>query len=473
MERIASEGDRPVIAIVGGGASGLVAAIAAAQTWRAMEHERLREAQAGGQEPERIPAPEILVLEKDERVGRSILATGNGRCNFFNARPSEGNYRSPKLVEEAFWAIELHRRSIPCMEKGDSAIENFFGSLGLCWKEDEEGRCWPITNKASTVLDLLRAGCAANGVHEHCNCQVERIERTSDSGRFALHISDGRIVHADAAVVATGGGLGTRLLPPEVATAPFQPLLCPLAVEENWVRSLENIRVRAEVHLERDGQVVKSQRGEVQFRKFGVSGIAVFNLSRDARVKDTLVLDLLPTLRECDAVPFLNRRLKVMRSALGRTPTVGETLSGAVLPRIGEIVADQAGLDIRHPVQKGDTALLVPALKNIRLTVKNTAGNVSHQIMRGGIAADQLDPRTMQLACAPGLFAAGEAVDVDADCGGHNLRWAWTSGYLAGAAAARMAAAQGVEFCDYYLQSENQRRVEETASTRHKLAPKA
>lgn len=450
MERIASEGDRPVIAIVGGGASGLVAAIAAAQTWRAMEREKASDQQTSGQKPEPSPAPEVLILEKDERVGRSILATGNGRCNLFNTRPDEGNYRNPRLVEEAFWAIELHRRSIPCMEKGDSAIENFFGSLGLCWKEDEEGRCWPITNKASTVLDLLRTGCNANGAQERCGCQVERIERIPNNNRFALHITDGRIVHADAVVVATGGGLGKGMLPPEVETAPFQPLLCPLAVQESWVRSLENIRVRAEVRLERTGEVLRRQQGEVQFRKFGVSGIAVFNLSREARAGDALMLDLLPHMRECDAVPFLNRRRKLMRDALDRTPTVEETLSGLALPRIGEIVADHAGLDIHRPIQKGDTALLVPALKNIRLTVKGTAGNVSHQIMRGGIVADQLSPHTMQIEGVPGLFAAGEAVDVDADCGGFNLRWAWTSGYLAGASAARLVAEQGVEFCDYH-----------------------
>ena len=450
MECIASEGDRPVIAIVGGGAAGLVAAIAAAQTWRAMEREKASDQQTSGQKPEPSPVPEVLILEKDERVGRSILATGNGRCNFYNTCPGEGDYRNPKLVKEAFWAIELHRHSIPCMEKRGSAIENFFASLGLCWKEDEEGRCWPATNKASTVLDLLRTGCNANGAQERCDCQVERIERIPNNNRFALHITDGRIVHADAVVVATGGGLGKGMLPPEVRTAPFQPLLCPLAVEESWVRSLENIRVRAEVRLERTGEVLKRQQGEVQFRKFGVSGIAVFNLSREARVGDALVLDLLPHMCECDAVPFLNRRLKMMRSALGCTPTVEETLSGLVLPRIGEIVADHAGLDIHRPMQKDNTALLVPALKNIRLTVKNTAGNVSHQIMRGGIAADQLSPHTMQIEGVPGLFAAGEAVDVDADCGGFNLRWAWTSGYLAGANAAMMVAGQGVEFCDYH-----------------------
>ncbi len=408
MQDRRAEAATPAIAVVGGGASGLTAAIAAAQTWRA---------RTGGTTSAAAPELDIRIFEKDDRVGRSILATGNGRCNVFNTRPEAGNYRNSPFVEKAFRALEERRPPLAAAQ-GETAVEVFFSSLGLVWKEDEEGRCWPVTNKASTVLDVLRTGCRANGAQECCDSPVTRIERTGAGGRFALRLADGRISHADAVVVATGSGLAGGLLPEGIEAEPPTAMLCPLSVREKWVRSLENIRVRAEVHLVRGSRTVRQQAGEVQFRKFGVSGIAVFNLSRDARAGDQLVLD----------------------PARGRTPTVEETLSGLVLPRVGEVVLGQLGLEGGRPVAPGNVERLAAALKNLSLTVTGLANNVSHQITRGGIAAGQLVPETLQIASAPGLFAAGEAVDVDADCGGFNLLWAWASGYLAGMSAAKTLA---------------------------------
>lgn len=431
MHKQKAEDNTPTIAIVGGGASGLVAAIAAAQTWRACRHNTDGAPSTGG-------APAIHILEKDDRVGRSILATGNGRCNVFNTQPAAGNYRNSTFVEKVFRVVEKTDLPIARTQEGGPAVEGLFSSLGLVWKEDDEGRCWPLTNKASTVLDVLRTGCRANGVQECCDSQVARVERTGEGGSFALRLSDGRIYHADAVVMATGSGLGNGLLPEGVEAIAPVPMLCPLAVRESWVRSLENIRVRAEVRLVRGGQIIGQQAGEVQFRKFGVSGIAVFNLSRMACAGDLLMLDLLPSLDECEAPAFLRRRLEAMHAALGRIPTVEETLSGLVLPRVAEVVLGQAGLTGGTATGPGDIGRLAATLKRIPLTVSGLANNVSHQITRGGIAVDQLAPETMQLVNAPGLFAAGEAVDVDADCGGFNLLWAWTSGYLAGASAARM-----------------------------------
>ena len=431
MQQNRAETSTPAIAIVGGGAAGLTAAIAAAQTWRA---------RTGGKTgAAALPELDIRIFEKDDRVGRSILATGNGRCNVFNTRPEAGNYRNFPFVREVLRAAEDCQPPLAAVQ-GKNVVEPFFSGLGLVWKEDEEGRCWPVTNKASTVLDVLRTGCRANGARECCDSPVTRIERTGAGGRFALRLADGRISHADAVVVATGSGLAGGLLPEGIGAEPPTAMLCPLSVREKWVRSLENIRVRAEVRLVREGRTVREQAGEVQFRKFGVSGIAVFNLSRDARPGDQLVLDLLPAFGEAEAMAFLSRRLEAMGAALGRTPTVEETLSGLVLPRVGEVVLGQLGLAGNRPVAADDIDRLAAALKSVTLTVTGLANNVSHQITRGGIAAEQLAPETLQIAGAPGLFAAGEAVDVDADCGGFNLLWAWASGYLAGTNAAKTLA---------------------------------
>ncbi|WP_281508418.1 aminoacetone oxidase family FAD-binding enzyme [Parvibacter caecicola] len=431
MQDRRAEAATPAIAVVGGGASGLAAAIAAAQTWRACGGGRAHAA-AGR-------LLDIRIFEKDDRMGRSVLATGNGRCNVFNTRPEAGSYRNRPLVQAVLRAAESCRPPLAAVQ-GQTAVERFFSGLGLVWREDEEGRCWPVTNKASTVLDVLRTGCRANGARECCDSPVTRIERDGAGSRFALRLADGRISHADAVVVATGSGLAGGLLPEGIEAEPPTAMLCPLSVREKWVRSLENIRVRAEVRLVRGDRTVRQQAGEVQFRKFGVSGIAVFNLSRDARAGDQLVLDLLPAFDEVEAMAFLRRRLEAMGAALGRTPTVEETLSGLVLPRVAEVVLGQLGLEGGLPVTADDISRLTSALKNLTLTVTGLANNVSHQITRGGIAVEQLAPETLQIASAPGLFAAGEAVDVDADCGGFNLLWAWASGYLAGTSAAKMLA---------------------------------
>lgn len=537
---------RERIAIVGGGAAGLAAAVEAARALRE------RGMEGGGR---------VVVFEADERVGRSILATGNGRCNFSNAEVFAGAYRNARFVGEMLIGLlargeracagESGRYGDPC---GDGSrpdpVHRFFEDLGMLSREEGEGRLYPATGKASTVVDVLRAAAAALGAVEACGRRVERIEAPrEEGGLFHLRFADGSIEHAAAVIVAVGGkhalpdggrsAGGKRALPagsraasaasgrdrathgaakadPRVAAGrsgaaallpdryeaePPRPVLGPLAVREQAPRTLDNIRVRTNVWLAaaagRDalpssvrldpdldpaawnaaddadrawanefgkadascapapseqagvpcGRLKALERGEVLFRSYGVSGICVFNLSRFAEPGDVLLIDVLPQVRAVDCEQMLRaryRRLSSSRGLLGAgfpDPLTSEAfLRGMLLPAVARIVLEQAGVDPAAPLAKMDVAPLARALKALPLTVTGIGDERQCQVLRGGLSVAAFDPRTMGSRLDAGLFAAGEALDVDAPCGGYNLHWAWASGLAAGASAARFVA---------------------------------
>lgn len=464
------------IAIVGGGAAGLAAAVAAG--------ERLREVAA---------CCEVVIYEADERVGRSILATGNGRCNFSNTRVDEGDYRNAGFVTQALEALgalaategaapvapaeiesleTLQSQCAECCDEGavasegavapevtlategaaipesmatpEDPVRRFFASLGLLWREEDDGRCYPATNKASTVLDVLRAAAAASGVREECGCGVVGIDAPAKAGaRFTLRMADGAFVRADAVILACGGraGLGVAAgghaaadLVPEgfdFQEERLRPVLGPLKTDTHAIKGLDGVRVRCAAKLLRAGKLIASERGEVLFRAYGVSGIAVFDLSRHALAGDELVLDLLPDVRECDVHTFANARYALM-AGQGIARTCEDFLRGLVLPLVGRAVLAQAGIKRDAPCSQDALAQLVLALKRFSMDVHGVADARQCQVARGGLGVDAFCPQTMESRALPGFFAVGEALDTDARCGGFNLHWAWSSGILAG-----------------------------------------
>ena len=499
------------IAIIGGGAAGLAAAVAAG-----------RELAAAGL----AGSAGVVVFEADERVGRSILATGNGRCNFSNRSASPGLYRNARFVADAMTAL-LARDSERAAADGrkrdarEDPVHGFFDRLGLLAREEGDGRLYPATGKASTVVDVLRAAAADLGVAEACGRRAVRVDAPeSQGGLFHIRFADGSIEHAAAVVVAAGGkhAIGAAaLLPQRYAAVPPRPVLGPLAVREHAPRTLDNIRVRAavwlaagsqnearlaQVRLDPDldpaswnaadeaerawasefgaadascapspsqqagvpcGSLKAHERGEVLFRSYGVSGICVFNLSRFAAPGDVLLIDLLPQVRAVDCEQMLRRRFNALAAARNRIasgascasgadaasgprPLTGEAfLRGMLLPAVAQAVCAQAEVDPSAALAKDDLARLARALKAFPLTVEGIGDARQCQVLSGGLSVDQFDPRTMESRLDAGLFAAGEALDVDAPCGGYNLHWAWASGMLAGASAARRVARPDAE----------------------------
>ena len=290
--------------IIGGGAAGLAAAVAAADALRARGVRVGADAGADG--------VDVAVCEADERVGRSILATGNGRCNFSNAQVDAAAYRNAAFVGAAL--DELRRAG--GLRGGDGAdpVHAFFADLGLVWREEGEGRLYPLANKATSVLEVLRAAASDAGVREECGREAVRLDAPARKGdRFHVRFADGAVLHAEAVIVAAGGNAARALVPEGLAWEEPRAVLGPLRTDARLVKALNNIRVRCAASLVgRDGAEKACERGEVLFRDYGVSGIAVFNLSRFAEPGDTLRIDLLPRM---DA-PMLEQLLLERRSRL-------------------------------------------------------------------------------------------------------------------------------------------------------------
>lgn len=436
------------IAIIGGGAAGLAAAIAA------------------GNELARLGVAdecEIVLFEADpERVGRSILATGNGRCNFTNAHIDPACYHNADFVEAVLRSlarlseVSEWESAQPVGAYGISAqgstqsagvfeapVQRFFSSLGLMWREEGEGRMYPAANKASSVLDVLRAALDVSGARVEFGKALRAIEAPArGKTRFHLRFSDGSIAHAEKVVLAVGGrGVSavdtSSVIPCELT----RPVLGPLATDSRITRQLNNIRVKCAVSLERSGSLVAREEGELLFRDYGVSGVCVFNLSRFACEGDVLSIDFLPHMPAADRDAWLFARRKHLSARLGENGQIAaeDVLRGAMLPQVAQVLCKCAGIDPARPLFKKDVLALSRVIGGLRLTVRGVGDAKQCQVSRGGLSIAAFDPQTMGAVRASGLFAAGEALDVDAPCGGYNLHWAWSSGLLAGVSAARSA----------------------------------
>ena len=418
------------LVVIGGGAAGLTAAVAAAR------------AADGG-------ALEVVVLEADERAGRSILATGNGRCNFSNAHIDAGAYRNAGFVAEALGELRARGERRARAGSGpaaahtdggdDDPVRGFFADVGLAWREEAEGRLYPAANKASSVLDVLRAAAADVGVRTLCNRRVVRIDAPTHAGeRLHLRCADGAVEHADAVVVTVGGrGIDALELPCGLEKLPTEPTLGPLRTENALTKRLNNLRVRCTATLEdAQGRCKARERGEVLFRDYGVSGIAVFNLSRFARPGDAVCLNLLEGASLVEARELLSER-RARLATLARELTYERLLCGLVLPQLAEELARCAGLRPSDRATDEGADALAGALVRLPLAVRGPGDARQCQVRRGGLAVEGFDARSLRAHALPGLYAAGEALDVDGPCGGYNLHWAWASGLLAGESAAR------------------------------------
>jgi predicted Rossmann fold flavoprotein len=404
------------VVIVGGGAAGLAAAVAAARD-----------------------GAQVSVLEERKRVGKSILVTGNGRCNLTNTRVGPNAYNAPDFVAPVLSRL------------GYAQIKDFFRNLGLCVREEDGGKVYPLSNSATTVTDVLYNACLRLGVEIVCRFRARGIEK---EGEDAAVVSEaGERVLADAVIIASGGG--SRLL--ETCgheLVPFQPVLCSLATDTGPIRGLSGVRARARVsayhggdRLRASGAVTQnrevnkpfaSESGEVLFRDYGLSGIVIFDLSRYVEPGDYLSLHLHPATDEVEAVHHLEGRVERL-GIEGKPFSYGDLLRGMFHSRINDALIAYAGLKPRDQVDANRLDDLAHACVDFRLQVKGIGDAKHAQVTRGGAKLDQFDPTALESLVVPGVYAAGECLDVDGRCGGFNLHWAWASGI----AAARAAVGKG------------------------------
>ena len=393
---------RREVVIIGAGASGLAAAIAAARRGAV-----------------------VTVVEADVKPARKVLRTGNGRCNLSNTAIRTNNPGSwmPRYNDPAFVR--------PALEELDcAAIREAFQSLGLFTYEDAEGRVYPVTNRARSVVDVLLKECSQLGTRIVLETSIARIVADGD-GRPAAVAGDGTIFRGDALVIACGCDADLPRGSGIPATEP-QYVLGPVPTDPEWVRRMDGVRMRAALIVEaRSGKTLFREKGEVLFRKKGVSGIVVFDASRFASPGDVLALDLLPWIDAGELTAEIERRL------IGVDPLADADalFDGLLVREVAETLVSRAS-GRSHPQARDVVPSEVARLaKRYELVVAGTPPADGSQVSRGGIPTTCVDPLTFVIDGLHGVHACGESLDVDGACGGFNLHWAWASGILAGRAA--------------------------------------
>ena len=404
------------ILIIGGGASGIAAALSAAEA---------------------APHAKITILEGLDRVGKKILATGNGRCNLSNESISPDCYHTERPDR-----LERFLTRMPT----ETAVE-FFRRQGLLCASDEAGRLYPYCRQASMVLDVLRLALERSGVRIECGCRVAEI--SCKNGRFTVKSEAGGSYRGDAVILTTGGkaapsqgvtGVGYTLAKRfgHHCTALY-PALVPLRSSHSALKGLKGIRVQCRAALLDGDREAACEQGELQFADYGLSGIPAMQLScylgkLRGNGRRAVSIDFFPELSAEELHTIL-----AQRAASYGTETLETLFLGLIHKRVLYAVMKDIGIG---PLSRTGSELkakeidrLTTALKGWLLSVEGTLAWEQAQVTGGGIALDEISD-TFESLRQPGLYLAGELLDVTGTCGGYNLHWAWCSGMAAGRAAA-------------------------------------
>ena len=393
------------IAIIGAGASGMMAALAAAET-----------------------GAQVLLFERQSRVGRKLLATGNGRCNLSNIHTAPEKYHG----EDADFVIP----ALTAFSQGDTM--SFFEKLGLFTVTEDSGKVYPYSDQANSVVDVLRFALEQPNITLISGAEVSKVKKNGD--KFLITAAD--LYEADKVIVACGGAAGGKLGGTDLGymllrsmghtVTSLHPALVQLKTDTTSTRSLKGVRADAGLTLKRDGVTVLTNSGEVQFTDFGISGPAIFELSREAGYGGDLVLllDLLQPMDENTLCQYLAQKRQAFPALL-----LEDLLTGTLHNRLGRVVLKQAGFELtRRADSLTDRELtrIAHEIKFFPLTVTGVMGLELAQVTAGGVLTSEFRPDTLESRLCPGLFATGEVLDIDGDCGGYNLQWAWSSGRVAG-----------------------------------------
>ena len=398
-----------VVGIIGGGASGMAAALAAA------EHSR------------------VILFERQARVGRKLQATGNGRCNLTNLGANCGGYHGdqPDFADVALTAFDVE------------ATLQWFRSLGLYTVAEPSGRVYPYSDQANSVVDVLRFALERAGVELRAGFEVTRLRRTENG--FQVE-GNGETVLCDRVIVACGGLAGTKLggsmsgyqLLRSMGhkMTKLRPTLVQLKTGWNGTAALKGVRANCHARILCDRRLHAESIGELQFTEYGLSGPVIFEISRDAchgRGEWVCCLDFLPQTEEERLYQDL-----LCRREMGIT--ADDLLTGVLHNRLGRVLTKAVGISGNAAVcslTDEELARVCRAVKNFEVSLTEPMGMDSAQVTAGGILTSEFDPKTMESRLVPGLYACGEVLDIDGDCGGYNLQWAWSSGRCAGLSAGK------------------------------------
>ena len=399
------------IGIIGGGAAGMAAALAASEYKNCS----------------------VVLMERQARLGKKLSATGNGRCNLSNLHASEGGYNGD----------DPHFHEYALNKYPPEETLQWFADLGLYTVAEPSGKIYPYSDQANSVVDVLRFSLEKENIEVLTDFEVMKVKKTGET--FSVTSKD-RTLEFDRLIIACGGLAGTKLGGTMAGykllrafghkCTKLRPAL--VQVKTSWpgVSALKGVRANCRAAIYHNGKRQRHSVGEVQFTEFGLSGPVIYEISRDAcqgAGEWECTLDFLPDLSAGQLRAMLSRRRAT-------SLTAEELCTGILHNRLGRVLMKEADIRGSTPISSltdGQLEDIISLTKGFTVSLTEPLGMDAAQVTAGGIVTSEFDPQTMESKLVPGLYACGEVLDVDGDCGGYNLQWAWSSGRLAGVSAGK------------------------------------
>ncbi|RDU23071.1 BaiN/RdsA family NAD(P)/FAD-dependent oxidoreductase [Anaerosacchariphilus polymeriproducens] len=401
------------VIVIGGGASGIVAAIAASRS-----------------------GADVTILEHMKRIGKKILSTGNGKCNITNLNQDIKKYNgnNPEFI-------------LPVFEQfGVKETLDFFHAMGILIK-DKNGYIYPNSEQASSVLDVLRMELENLNVEIICECKINGIKKIRNQFIINTNLKEYK---SDACIMAIGGkaapvtgsdGSGFLYVKEFGHTVlSMVPALVQLKAKQSFFKELAGIRIEGNVQLWSNSMLLASEYGEIQLTKYGISGIPVMQISRFASLellkykKVSAILDFNPQMNEEELKHYLKNRFKHSRNK-----TAEECFIGFINKKLGNVLLKESGINLNqnaNGIKFEQIEVLVKKIKTFSIDIIAANSFENAQVTAGGISTTEINNKTLESKLVSQLFFAGEMIDIDGTCGGYNLQWAWSSGYVAGIHAA-------------------------------------
>ena len=401
------------IAVIGGGASGLMAAITAKKSGK-----------------------EVIILERKDRILKKVLITGNGRCNITNVNANISNYFGKNIS-----SVENILNKFTPQNTMD-----FFNELGIVCNEENRGKVYPLSGQASSVVDALRFEAEKLGIKIETEFYVRKIEK--DGFKFRIYSEDRKKIEAGRVIIAAGGQsypeLGSNGSGFELAkelghsVTKLSPSIVQLKTEKNQVKGLQGIKTDVAVTAYGDNKKICTYDGELLFTDYGISGNVVFNISFVMPLYKNVEfeIDFMEKFDYNELYEMLKERKRVLSHL-----TMENYFNGMINKKLGQFLSKVSGIEkLSKPVKDlndSEIRKLCTVLKKYRIKILDTTGFKNAQVTAGGVSLDEVNSETLESKIVKGLYFSGEVLDVYGECGGFNLQWAWASGYIAGKNAAK------------------------------------
>lgn len=399
------------VAIIGGGAAGLMAAIEAAKN-----------------------GAEVCIYEKLNRVGKKILATGNGRCNYTNINTSIRDYHGQNLsfVEDIINSFNVR------------STLDFFEDIGIYPRIEDNGKVFPYSLQASSVLDNLRYEANKYNIREIVECNVKSLRK--NKGQFDI-ITDDKIYNADKVIICTGGRAGSQYgctgdgyklaeMFGHKIVNPF-PALVQLKLNANYLKKISGVKFEGVISSYSNMNIIREEEGEILFTDYGISGPPILQISRETikhlydKQKVYISIDMFPNFDNKMLYDLLSERFIKLKNK-----TIEESFNGLINKKLIPVILSLALNEYKEEkctkLNKKDIYSIVNILKEWKIEVVGHNDWQQAQTTAGGVSIGDINNKTLESKKESGLYFAGEILDVDGDCGGFNLQWAWSSGYIAG-----------------------------------------